>query len=107
MTRAEQAPCYVADETLVWGGLMYGSYFALFAQFLVRRFVFPPSKLSKSKPRRIDTAPEMCVGAVPSLDDAVIKPPISPVPTAVPTASSPSPFSPPAFFGVARLRRGT
>jgi hypothetical protein len=29
---AGQAPCYVANETLLWGGLMYGSYFALFAQ---------------------------------------------------------------------------
>jgi len=36
--------CHVTSENAIAGGLMYFSYFLLFLQFFVERFVFPPAK---------------------------------------------------------------
>merc|ERR1711998_412525 len=38
------AACPLNGTNLFWGGLMYGSYFALFTQFAVNRYVLKPAK---------------------------------------------------------------
>lgn len=39
--------CSVRQENIVAGALMYGSYFYLFAEFAVKRFIFGPKKVAK------------------------------------------------------------
>ena len=42
-------PCNVDFNNLVCGALMYGSYFALFFQFALERFVFPKKENPKKE----------------------------------------------------------
>jgi elongation of very long chain fatty acids protein 6 len=48
LQNAETA-CAVRKENVIAGGLMYGSYLYLFAEFAVKRFIFGPSKKKAKK----------------------------------------------------------
>jgi hypothetical protein len=45
----EPGKCGVHYGNLVAGGLMYGSYFALFFEFAIKRFVLKPTEKPKPK----------------------------------------------------------
>ena len=44
-----EKPCSVKKENVIAGGLMYGSYLYLFAEFAVKRFIFGPAKKKAKK----------------------------------------------------------
>ncbi|KNC82721.1 hypothetical protein SARC_04992, partial [Sphaeroforma arctica JP610] len=52
--RYNGTPCAVSDDNMAWGAAMYASYFYLFLEFLVKRYILTPSESVDTKKAAVD-----------------------------------------------------
>jgi elongation of very long chain fatty acids protein 6 len=54
LLRRGEASCSVKKENVIAGGLMYGSYLYLFAEFAVKRFILAPAQKKKMVEKKVN-----------------------------------------------------